>query len=93
MSQRIFRDGRYEVWTGWDRPLQYHFLNIYDHTEDDDSLVYCNLDDPTLTTGGMTLSQVFSVLERFGIRYPPTLPNDLQTDREQDAGGAVKVHY
>lgn len=89
MSQRTFRYKGYSVFTGWDRPLQYHFLTIENKQGE---TVYTNLDDPAALTGisrfakGLTIEQVLAHLSRFGIVYPVTLPKDLREDEEQDRG-------
>lgn len=87
MSQRFFKHGAFSVLTGWDRPLQYSFLTV-EHP-DNEYPVYCNLDDPTLPLGAMTINQVLDKLDELGIEYPDTLRNDLRDDERYDAGNIV----
>jgi hypothetical protein len=89
MSRRSFGNETYEVVTGWDRPLQYHFLDIYqrDHPERDP--IFSNL---YLLNPSMTLEQIADTLETYGITAPPTLFADLHLDALVDRGD-FDVHY
>jgi hypothetical protein len=93
MSQRKFKFGPYDILTGWDRPLQYHFLTVQDRTnKDEDAHVYCNLDDRSLPNGAMTSEQVMAKLKELGINTPLTLKRDLDYDRETNAGNIIHTY-
>lgn len=87
MSQRRFVSKGFEVLTGWDRPLQYHFLTV--EKPGDDYPVYCNLDDPERPMGVMLAIQVCDKLRELGIPAPPTLLEDLLEDRNLDRGNYI----
>jgi hypothetical protein len=89
MSRRSFGHETYEVVTGWDRPLHYHFLDIYqrDHPERDPIFSHLSLLNPS-----MTLEQIADTLKTYGITAPPTLFTDLNEDALADRGD-FEVHY
>jgi hypothetical protein len=89
MSRRYFGNDGYDVVTGWDRPLQYHFLDIYqrDHPERDP--IFSNL---YLLNPSMTLEQIADTLKTYGITAPQTLFADLNEDALADRGN-FDVHY
>ena len=93
MSQRYFKNERYEVLVGWDRPLQYFFMVIQDETvpeDNDDSMVYSNQNDPE--GPGLSFDRIHAVLHQFQITPPLTLWRDLQKDKQDDVGNLV-VRY
>ena len=89
MSRRYFGNETYDAVAGWDRPLQYHFLDIYqrDHPERDPIFSHLSLLNPS-----MTLEQIADTLETYGITAPPTLFADLHLDALVDRGD-FDVHY
>jgi len=107
MSQRIFwseipdeqgRHGwklpgtiRVVVTTGWDRPLQHHFLTVERQVDGEDLPLYCNMDDPALNTvmGGMTADMVIDKLEDLKIPYPEVLLHDLNDDKFHNRGNYI----
>jgi len=90
MSQHTFETGTYLVQTGWDRPLQYYFLNIYRRA--DDALVYSNLHDPLLVGGAMTTAQIAAKLAALDITPPRQLLANLARDGMVNAGNAVTIY-
>ena len=91
MSQRIFGNDTYEAVAGWDPPLQYHFLMIYQRGADR------NFDEPLfsnlyLPDPAMTLEQIADTLIDYDIARPPTLFADLIEDARLDRGD-FDVYY
>lgn len=91
MSQRTFTQGDFDVFVGWDRPLQHFFLVVERHGASDEAkdqgYAFSNLRDmPRDRLGGMTLDEVRGVLKRLDIQPPPTLYDDLERDRLANAG-------
>jgi hypothetical protein len=89
MSRRYFGNETYEVVTGWDRPLQYHFLVISQRDDPDGEPIFSNL---FLRHPAMTLEQIADTLKTYGITAPPTLLTDLNADALADRGD-FDVHY
>lgn len=104
MSQHRFQtqtsSGRkVEVTIGYDRPLNGFFLVVMDANQvdagdedDDDVIVYSNLDDVELIDlGGLTLDlQYFkNKLAFLGITLAPAIEHELQEDRRQRVGNRV----
>jgi len=89
MSQRHFGNETYDVLTGWDRPLQYHFLVISQRDRPEQEPVFSNLD---LLNPAMTFEQIADTLHAFGIAAPPTLYTDLAQDQLENRGD-FDVHY
>lgn len=79
MSQRIYRYKNYEIFTGWDVPLQYFFLVIEDLADDGDDYIFSNL---KRKNPGMTLEEIQQVLTELNIPYPVELMIDLQKDKD-----------
>lgn len=89
MSRRTFRYGNYQVTGGWDRHLQHTFLTVEDLYRKPE-LVFCNLtqrENPAMTVG-----EVGEVLDKLGIRMPPTFLDDLAGDKANDAGNTICVY-
>lgn len=80
---------RYEVVAGWDPPLQYLFLDVFDVTKAgrwrSPRLVFSNLDLPE--GPAMSIAQIHRVLERAGIDAPQGLASALARDRAEDRSG------
>lgn len=94
MSQLIWKiNDTIKVITGWDKPLQHHFLYIEDLTisENDDhsEIMFSDIDHGI---HGMTINQITDKLKEFGFPYPPTLPNDLNAHYKRNAGNEM-FHY
>lgn len=89
MSQRKFQHNNYAVLTGWDRPLQYHFLLIEDITTplDDEGIVFNNLHR---RNPGMTLREIEDELNKLNIPIPPGLISDLKNDKITNVGNLTK---
>jgi hypothetical protein len=81
MSQRRFGTDEFAVVTGWDRPLQYLFLEIYHR--DQDTPIFSNL---YRRDSAMTLQDIEATLTAYGIAAPPTLLRDLANDQAQNRG-------
>ena len=84
MGQLVFRQGSYEVLTGWDRPLQYFFLVIEsdeDRKRPDGHYTFSNLNR---RNPSMTLAEIQDTLESWLIVSPPTLFADLERERERN---------
>jgi hypothetical protein len=89
MSRRTFGNDQYEVSAGWDRPLQFHFLDIYQRDQPDSDPIFSNL---YLQHPAMTLEQIADTLNAYGIAAPQTLLHDLRMDAEQNRGD-FDEHY
>jgi hypothetical protein len=81
MSQRRFGNDEFAVVTGWDRPLQYLFLEIYHRDRDTPILSNLYRHDPA-----MTLQDIEATLTAYGVAAPPTLLRDLANDQAQNRG-------
>jgi hypothetical protein len=79
MSQRLFKNNKYNVLTGWDRPLQYWFLVI---TNKKGGLVFSNLQ----LLHPMSLSRVIRECLDRNIEIPKTLASDLISDKKVNRG-------
>ena len=87
MSQRTWTAFGYEVFTGFDLPCEYFYLVICKEGDaekswnpDDTGSIYSNLDRKNPS---MTFDEVMMVLRDYNIPTPPTLYEDLLTDREK----------
>lgn len=82
MSQRVFSNNGMKVLTGWDRILHYFFLVIEDESAEDE-YIFTNLDrlDP-----GMSLQEIKQTLDRFKIKAPESLFDDLMQDKDSNLG-------
>jgi len=80
---------RYEVVAGWDPPLQYLFLDVFDVTKSgpwrSPRLVFSNLDLPEGPE--MSIAQIHRVLEHAGIAAPKELSTALAEDRAKNRSG------
>lgn len=83
MSQRIFKSNALTAITGWDRPLQRHFLVV---TSAEDETVYSNLNE---ANPAMTILQIVERLMSFKMALPATLLADLRADREANDSDTV----
>ena len=95
MSQRIYHleteDGshRYQVMTGWDRPLRTYFLSIEDlnppatDEEEADSHLLCTL---SCLTRRLTLSDLLELVENLEIPLPEDLATSLFFDGQIGLG-------
>jgi len=103
MTRRRWTYGEYDVMTGWDRPLQYHFLTVYrqrlpdfdgeddpDDEEEEDDIVYDNLSRPN---PAMRIDEILQKLEDLGIPVPATLEHDLAMDALLDRGNVVQQYH
>lgn len=77
MSQVIFDtelDGRkVQVVGGWDRPMNGYHLTIYDISDDEERILYCNMDDRELVDNmgfPPTNQRYKDVCEEMGIELP-----------------------
>jgi len=93
MSQIVYqtedREGRsVEVMTGWDRQLQYHFLNVsrLDDEGEDIELLYTNLDRES---PGMSTDEIRTELEERDIPLPSNLIARLEEDRRENRGNRI----
>lgn len=89
MSQRKFTfihpssHRMFYVTAGWDRPLQYHFLTIEDDVNTEP--VFCNLE---LENPAMSIDDIRVQLAERDIKTPPGFFEQLEKDREDNAGNA-----
>jgi hypothetical protein len=93
MSQRKFKDNNLTVTTGWDRQLQRFFLVIETDEQqesDEDEYVFSNLN---LSNPAMTLDQIRSVLQSKKIKWPASLFDDLQDDKEWGSRGVKNYSF
>lgn len=81
---------RYEFVAGWDPPLQYHFLDVFDATKAghwrSPRIVFSNVDLPEGPE--MSIGEILRVLERVGIAAPRGLASELEKDRAENRSGA-----
>ena len=89
MTQRSFETDTYAVLTGWDRPLQYHFLVISQRDQPDEEPIFSNL---YLQNPAMSLEAITATMTSFGITAPPALLADLREDARLNRGN-VEQHY
>jgi hypothetical protein len=94
MTQRFFSNEQYEVFTGWDRPLQMHYLDIYSRdpegvTGDEHGMIFSSLlmDNPRIRPDAIE-----GKLASYGIPIPATLRQDLVEDQAQNLGN-LHVNY
>jgi hypothetical protein len=85
MTQRVFSNEQYEVVTGWDRPLQMHYLDIYSRdpegvTGDENGMIFSSrlMHNPL-----MLPEDIEGKLASYGIPIPATLRQDLYDDAAQ----------
>lgn len=73
-----------QVVTGWDRPLGYAHLTVYDR---DGEVVYCNLDEPDCFK--QRAGDVLARLDSLSVPYPAELQTKLYAHQSADAGNVV----
>ncbi len=86
MSRITYRAAEQEVTvvTGWDRPLQYAHLTVFDN---EGEVVYDGLDSATAFQ--TTPDQVIRKLKELNIPYPEQLPWMLSSHKSRNAGNEV----
>jgi hypothetical protein len=84
MSQIYFRNGDRTVMTGYDRPLNYCHLTVFDA---DGESAYAHLDSFDALTWDS--ARVVAELDRLGIPYPTDLPDRLREHEARRAGNEV----
>ena len=72
------------VVTGWDRPLGYAHLTIFDH---DDEVLFDGLDEPDIFE--WDADRVSEKLDELGIDYPLSLPEVLYDHMLRNAGNEI----
>lgn len=75
-----------QVLCGWDRPLQYFFLNVETYVPHYPQLEVSVFDNLRHGDGRMTLQQVITTLNRLGISYPAGLEPALADQQARNAG-------
>ncbi len=75
-----------QVLCGWDRPLQYFFLNVETYVPHYPQLEVSVFDNLRHGDGSMTLAEVLATLGRLGITYPEGLEAALQDQQARNAG-------
>ena len=82
MSRYEFNHGRYAFACGWDRPLQYFFLDVYDKEgSDEDEPIFDNL---TLGKPGMSIGEIKEVCGKFGTDLPLDIESNMIRDQIED---------
>jgi hypothetical protein len=99
MSQRWIITPTHNIFVGWDRMLQYHFLCAYERDVDgNERTVYNNLEDSRNVTGsyagcrGMTLDQVVERMNELNLPLPCRVHKLLQEDQVSNIGNHVSYH-
>jgi len=77
--------------TGWDRPLRYFFLNVYDAQSEP---VYISLEDPALwrphspetPRGGLSFEELTKKFDELGIKAPSEMLDSLEDQGRRGAG-------
>lgn len=94
MSQYFVYKDKKEYMMGWDRPLQYHFLTISDHSQldefDEPKLIFSNLDLPN---PAMTIDEITKKCADFGLDLPEKIVLSLVKDKEINCGNYIERHY
>lgn len=75
-----------QVLCGWDRPLQYFFLNVETYVPRYPQLEVSVFDNLRHGDGSMTLAEVIATLKRLGITYPEGLEAALLDQQARNAG-------
>lgn len=81
MSQIIFHDGDKEIMTGYDRPLNYIHLTVWDK---DENVIYAELDNPDAFS--MDVNTALLRLDELGINIPDNLEHLLRDHVARRAG-------
>lgn len=98
MTKHVFttkrKDGRnISVDMGWDRPLQYFFLTVFDPNapEDEDDILYATLHDRRFRASGgvRNLHDMMKLLDEQGITPPEGLEAALAEDQRLNRGNAI----
>ncbi len=80
-------DGKYFVYTGFDRPLNYIFLDIEEVTVKDDIFIFDSLEEIEKPFDVQTLDFYKPWLDKFNIEIPVNIRNDVERDqREYNSG-------
>lgn len=72
---------------GWDRPLRYFFIVLYNGDPDETDPVYTNLDDPK--NDGSLGYQLKMFKDFLGIEAPDDLIQQLKDDQANNVGNKV----
>src|SRR3990167_6913354 len=90
MSQHYIDKGSLEFMMGWDRPLQYYFLTIFNMDpelpENDENMVFSNL---SLENPGMTVTQIKRKCAEFNLILPRELIRNLESDKRNNVGNKI----
>jgi hypothetical protein len=98
MSQILYKtpDGKYEVLTGWDRPMQHFFLTVFDLTreprEDEvgEAVLYCSMIDRVRCIVGFPSStEVIEKLLTLNIPFPRELQPELKRHGMENLGNVI----
>jgi hypothetical protein len=94
MTQRFFSNEQYEVFTGWDRPLQMHYVDIYSRdpegvTGDEHGMIFSSL---LMHNPSILPDAIEGKIASYGIPIPVTLRQDLYDDAAQNRGN-LHVNY
>jgi len=90
MSQRIVHKGDLEFMMGWDRPLRYHFLTIFDNSNDEAEIIFNNLDLPNPS---MSIDEITAACLKFGLELPKKVIDQLAYDKANDIGTVISRYY
>lgn len=85
MTQHIFIDSNYQVFCGWDRPLQGYFLVITIDGFDEPS--YSNLDEAISHPD--SFDPFLKVLDKFRLTLPVGLLDALEEDKLNNVGNKL----
>ena len=90
MSQHYFRPiPSIVILMGWDRPLQGFYLVIEQADNDDDTVIYSNLEDPNLQElGGMSssLDYLLARIVDLKLNVPQAMINEIRADAAHNIG-------
>lgn len=94
MSQHIHEttvDGskKVTVTMGYDRPLDYVFCTVID---EDENVVYSNLDDDNAGTNLQDVDYYREVFERLGLVVPESMFHEVTADQTFSVGNRVVLH-
>jgi len=94
MTQRFFSNEQYEVFTGWDRPLQMYYLNIYSRdpervTGDENGMIFSSL---LMHNPSILPDAIEGKIASYTIPIPATLRQDLYDDAAENRGN-LPVNY
>jgi hypothetical protein len=79
MSQYKFKNDRYIAQTGYDRPLKYFFLTIYEIGKPDDQPRFCNISHRI--SPGMTIAEIREELQGVGMNLPEEVEAAMIADQ------------